>query len=286
MIAIHNRRFHFMLKKSFLENKYFRYLSNLMFISFFICFFNSLNIHASSGKLSKKSLSISEAVYQKKYVDQGFRQERTLDEYIETFGESFRNMLNEVNKNNGVWLDGGSGSARFFIQSMDQYPNMKRIGCAPNVPVNHEEILKLDEQYKQLFNYYLETVEDLNIAVKVDMITDVFGAMSYTDDVSAVMCKYLAMLNVGGKIFLNTSYVERNDNELLKGLGVGTFFAKGKKILSFKDYLDTVKGIQLEILGRNVVVITKTNKKNHCPKTKHIETHDIGEKPPYRIFNL
>ncbi len=123
------------------------------------------------------------------------------------------------------WLDGGAGQANFYFDYLknprfSSKSKAKFIGINASLPPNFEKLRDWETNSPRSFAYYpLCKVEDFNadeFENKIDLITDIYGALSYTGDLSKVLYQYMKILKVGGKLFscdslFSTSICDRSE---------------------------------------------------------------------------
>ncbi|MFN9067948.1 MAG: hypothetical protein ACK5V3_12025 [Bdellovibrionales bacterium] len=139
-----------------------------------------------------------------------FRTDRTLAKYARYLTPSGRSLFEYFkNLNNGaLWLDSGAGLAIALKQGLSQFPNLqKAIAIGVKKPEGFlEPSLEMDRQRFEYLEGYMEKLFDegkLNPWMgRVDIITDVLGAFSYTRDMRKVLQIQLDLLAPGGTLFL------------------------------------------------------------------------------------
>jgi hypothetical protein len=150
-------------------------------------------------------------------------------------------------------LDSGAG---LFLPIEEYYASggkAKTIGVAIETPPDHWRIVALQKKQGQRFKAILgRPVEDLDLdqSSQVDLITDLFGAFSYSPQIDIVLSKYLKLLKVGGRI--DVLYKTSHNPIVLGGVDVGVL-----------AWLRTIPGIECRAFnnpdGDVVLTIQKTN---------------------------
>jgi len=119
------------------------------------------------------------------------------------------------------WLDGGSGYALAQLQALnlvkpklgpvlphEQRQFLRATAVTHTRPPSYEADPKVDKlldsppsNFKYLCGDILKILEKMKSG-SVDLITDLFGAMSYTNDITSLLKLYLRLLKVGGDLLL------------------------------------------------------------------------------------
>lgn len=126
---------------------------------------------------------------------------------LSTSGESrsFSDILIQSLKKGKAWLDSGAGECCAILNVLEKHPNAIITGLTLNKTM--KEIL-----FKRLFqdhpNFTLISENILNFEVilsthpsqKFEIITDIYGPLSYVNDFSRILNIYTRSLNIGGQI--------------------------------------------------------------------------------------
>lgn len=213
------------------------------------------------------------------------------------------------------WFDGGSGSAKFFYDYIQKikhgekfqdyygdrnFPNIEMYATGVSEPVDPTYIERLKQElnsnnFHPLYGDYIENLNTSNLP-KVDLITDLYGALSYTERPDLLLKKYLELLKPGGKIFT-----------ILKGTINGTtpdaplyfFFeslllrnSEGRKI-STLEWFESIKGmkrvnkIDSQMVRKNNVINLTFERTNDEIVVPELELINFNHgKPPHRFYKV
>lgn len=139
---------------------------------------------------------------------------RGLKDYQNAFQDQFTQAIGQL-KSNDHWIDIGSGSAKalFDFLALTKNPSIQTTAIGVTKPTAYS-VLKSAYQFKRpglLQNHrYIsgKTIEELNIKNDrinpADLITDLFGAFSYSPQIDQVLFQQISMLKLGGQLFVYT----------------------------------------------------------------------------------
>ena len=165
--------------------------------------------------------------------DGGFRVSRNLDEYEKMFGADFLIRLVNFGRTN-AWIDMGAGQGEAQLQYLRQG------GMATTKAIAFERPFKLrqtdPEHFQFLSGRFLENIPDAEIG-HADLITDVYGVLSYTPQLGLALAKYFRFLKVGGAL-----YVHHDLSKIVIVLGDG-------RELFLPEWLRTLPGLSVEKVG-------------------------------------
>ncbi len=227
---------------------------------------------------------------------------RTLQSYYYLF-QNLDKTIAEL-KPNSRWFDGGSGKSHFFYDYYISYshgrsPKLELIATGISKPKDSKFIDVLELQNKLTFkNMYGQKLEDLdtNGFQKVDIITDSYAALSYSDRPDLVLQKYLEILNTGGKLFTFLHGTVNGSNPaspLFYFIDSLIIKNKNGKFLSTIEWLDSIKGIKRinqiipsEVQKDNIVRLTfeRTAEEIEIPEIELI--HFSEGPPPLRTYQM
>ena len=149
---------------------------------------------------------------------------------------------------NDHWIDVGSGSAKAQLEFLSQLNTSKiqTSAIAVNKPVVYS-VLKNTYALKhpgilQKHRYFSgKTVEELDLVrerlVSADLVTDLFGAFSYSPQIDQVLFKQISMLKVGGQLFVYTPLI----------MQIKIYDQKGNQI-PIRDWLSSIPGVKVSSL--------------------------------------
>lgn len=221
---------------------------------------------------------------------EAFEADRGLSDHHAEFGAKYMYALASLTPND-VWLDGGAGAARAQIEYLagalgEMYPTKAR--CVAVSVTRHSSLdprylkaidspaLKLmnSKQLTYLHGRYIEQIPKAELG-HAKLITDFFGALSYTENLSDVLQLYFSILDNNGTIF--AAFTDQRTRII-----VGD-----SKPMMLSEWLKTIPGIVLEPIkvGSNPsFVIKKTALYRGVPKT--VLTKVGGGRPPTRVFRV
>lgn len=175
-----------------------------------------------------------------------FTRGRDLGTYVAKLGPGFHAAIDAIGKRpDPRWLDSGGGEGIAVRQYLDLakargWPAVKVTLLAYETPARSEGLLEV------LSGRFLEKIPDAEIA-KSDVITDLFGPLSYSGQPHLVLQKYLDRLKDGGKAFIHL------------GAGDQAFGTKNTvvmadgRVVPFVEWLKTVPGLDFENEVRRIV---------------------------------
>lgn len=195
---------------------------------------------------------------------------RDLWEYQTYLEKGFKEKLESLDEN-GHWIDLGAGKAQAQI---DYYINFKN----PKIAAQSTAVCyKLDRWFGiPRFQGKLEVKEGMfekqntHDWKKADLISDFFGVISYTQDMTTSLQKTFDLLKVGGELYIHsTNYV--------------THIQMTEKTVTLTEFLQEIPGIKVE--GRfGSLKITKLEEHIEIPEMEIIKYKD--EAPPIRVFKI
>lgn len=175
-----------------------------------------------------------------------FTRGRDLGTYVEKLGPGFHAAIDALGRRpDPHWLDSGGGEGVAVKEYLDlakarNWPAVKITLLAYETPARSAGLLEV------LSGRYLEKIPDAEIA-KTDIITDLFGPLSYSGQPHLVLQKYFNRLKDEGKAFIHL------------GAGDQAFGTKNTvvmadgRVVPFVDWLKTVAGLDFENEVRHIV---------------------------------
>lgn len=197
---------------------------------------------------------------------------RTLHEYAYNLHRDFSQSLNAL-KAEDTWIDLGAGKGQ---AAEDYFASRPYRQYAANVVLITYKldrlfgIRKYDGKLRVLEGRLWEDIP-VNEIPKAKLMTDVFGALSYTRDLSTALTKIFESLEKNGELYVyGTPYL--------------TVIEKGDQTLNLEGLLKGITGLQVE--GRyGGIKITKTADNILVPKMQLIHI-DESKKPFFRRFRV
>ncbi|MDD5303046.1 MAG: hypothetical protein PHS14_08035 [Elusimicrobia bacterium] len=175
-----------------------------------------------------------------------FTRGRDLGTYVEKLGPGFHAAIDAIGRRpDPRWLDSGGGEGVAVKEYLDlakarNWPAVKITLLAYDTPARSEGLLEV------LSGRYLEKIPDSEIT-KSDIITDLFGPLSYSGQPHLVLQKYLDRLKDGGKAFIHLGAGDQafgTTNQVVMADG---------RVVPFVDWLKTVPGLDFEYEVRHIV---------------------------------
>jgi ribosomal-protein-alanine N-acetyltransferase len=247
--------------------------------------------------------------------DNNFRVNRDLPNYNYQLplegGKGIETTLEKLPQHS-VWVDMGAGEARALNDGLEKYPNIEKgIGIAFKRPLNATDS-RPDGRLQYLDGDYVENMYQsgkLNsVKGKTDLITDVYGPISYSEDIPKLLQTYMDLLKPDGKLIFNIMS-ERNFSTALnqnRVINPGTVVPINKvsngKVnaddpTGMIDWLRKIPGIkvvetkQVKATHGNLyessysVEIIKTQPNVTIPNNLRTKTYEPSN-PPLRTFEL
>ncbi len=204
------------------------------------------------------------------------------------------------------WLDAGAGQAIAIRDTLKNKKFQSKIDKAYSVvykkPNDGQTDLNNDiELFKNKFMYiegdYIENLFSegklKDLEGNLDIITDLFGPLTYTKDLSKVVEIYLKLLKKGGELEFNIGLMNTSGNPWLY---LQFIDSNGKKINNaeevLQEWFSKIKGVEIikqDISGFNDYsinfLIRKISDNIEIPKFI-FESYDDLLVPPFRTFKL
>lgn len=210
-------------------------------------------------------LFITERIQKNKFVT-----DRHLDDYARELHPDFKKSVATLSPDQH-WVDLGAGKALAQIDYIKAQESHAQAALTTAVA------FKLDRWFSpksydgklQVKEGAFET-QDTYAWKKVDLITDVYGVLSYTGHLSVSLQKTFDMMNINAELYL-----------LMTPYGTQVQTAQGK--IALIDFLKSIPGIKIEGTGSQLK-ITKTAETITVPSLRLVRYTD--EAPPLRLFEL
>ncbi|MEK2688934.1 hypothetical protein [Bdellovibrio sp. GT3] len=207
----------------------------------------------------------------KRVAENIFATNRNLEDYSLELHPDFKVSIAKLTANQH-WVDLGAGKATAQIQFLKSFKNKS------DRPQMTAVAFKLDRWFKpSTFNGKLSIQEGAYEAMptaswkKADVVTDLYGVLSYTTDFSGALQKTVDMMNVHGELYL-------------LALPWGYQFEKGPTQMDLPQYLEGIEGLRIEHLQRGQFKITKTQESVTIPPVELLRYTDSP--PPLRTFQI
>jgi len=138
------------------------------------------------------------------FQDNTFKVGRGLKHYGKLLGSHLSRRLSEMGEGDH-WIDGGAGRAfamRTYLKKRYSIPKPRMTAVAMQQPNKRGLARALDahgDRFRYLSGRPIEELTSEEVG-RAGLITDIYGALSYTPHVDQVMAKYLELLDVGGEL--------------------------------------------------------------------------------------
>lgn len=207
---------------------------------------------------------VSSRVQKNKFVTN-----RDLYEYREVLHADFMKSLTGLTPDQH-WVDLGAGKANAQIDYIKSFSN--HLSAAQTTAVAY----KLDRWFSPpKFDGKLQIKEGAFEQQptaswkKADLVTDVFGVISYTRDLQTSLQKVFDLMNVKGEFYIFTTNYHTSVR------------VSEKKSLSLMDFIATIEGLRVE--GRfGTIKITKEIENVIVPRLELLKY--VDDAPPTRAF--
>ncbi|MFM8313962.1 MAG: hypothetical protein ACKOA8_06720 [Deltaproteobacteria bacterium] len=275
-----------------------------------------------------------------------FETQRGIEEYIELFPDSFLVELAKLNKHQH-WIDAGSGegyaSLDFFQRSIDPErilaqakaswfrgrvihfdPGLLRQGLhlintssarekpkVTAVTYHMEKKAKVSPEVEYKVGKFFEDISTSEFK-PADLITDLFGVMSYSPQIDVVLKQYHDILKLQGKAYIYAgdfvdipTYSGLFKKQTMGERGWFSNFALSQvkrrdgSQISLIDWISSLpgfessleervltqpptQGVQSGRVLRKTLILKKTNLETKIPRLRLVESDD--QKPPLRVF--
>lgn len=219
-----------------------------------------------------------------------FNIERLLEHYKYLLGDDFRKKLASLNTPEHHWIDSGAGlgyatgeyvkseeGSRTHVTAISRYvPLLKReyLGGIGWFPIKYIRKIESETQGRLRFlsGKPFEKISNAEIG-KADLITDLLGTFSYSEDPSTVLQKYLDLLKPDGELYLYLGNGSRSTVSDPSNLNGYSFISQ---------WLTNIQGINAEVTSNGTVRITKTTMEVKVPQLKML--HTTADSPPIRKY--
>lgn len=179
-------------------------------------------VHAQSGRVPdlRKDLDKQDAIYRSRghSVPRGYVTDRSLVHYDELLPRDFAATRDALGTR-GRWLDIGAGSGQAMLDFAERMRNepLGGDGAEDALDVRGRLVaMSIEDRRRDAWHQVASTLRANEMRYihgkrlrdfppdelgRFDMITDVYGGFSYTEDLSTFMDKVLALLHTGGRFF-------------------------------------------------------------------------------------
>ena len=213
----------------------------------------------------------------KRITSNAFQVDRKLSDYFDFFAPTgFRDDVADLTASQ-LWIDMGTGEGHAledFIRTPRYRGNALGITAGPQI-----DAIRLDGlanaskgRLKWSRGKLLENIPQTELP-KAQLITDVFGPLSYTKQVDVTLQRYLDLLDTNGTLYFRYS----PDRNLVRD-------ANGIYAPTFLQWLQSIEGIKVSVndLSQKNIKITKIAKNVKIPELS-LESMADGA-PPVRKY--
>ncbi len=183
---------------------------------------------------------------------------RSLENYSSRLFPSFRQRMSEL-KPNDLWIDLGGGEGRAAEEYLQSKINpleaaqvylITYVGRRSSILKRKIEIPSFQGKLKVLEGRFFEEIPDQEIP-QADMITDFYGVLSYTGDLSLTLRKIFRHLKLHGELYIHSS-------------NMVTSIETSNGVMSLTSFLKSLSGLQVE--GQDgILKITKEQEEIKVP---------------------
>ncbi|MFN9067953.1 MAG: hypothetical protein ACK5V3_12050, partial [Bdellovibrionales bacterium] len=198
---------------------------------------------------------------------------RSLDEYIDGFFTGFKNSLDKL-KPHEVWMDLGSGKGKAALEFLRSKRHMQDSPTVVLITYKSGRWLKWPQFSGKLKTFEGKLFEDIveSEMPKAQLITDFFGVLNYTLDLTLSLTKVFSHLEKGGELYLHSKHTHTMI-ETPQG-----------KIMGLTEFLKSIPGLEVE--GQfGILKVTKSADRIVVPELKLVKV-DEAERPFFRRFAL
>lgn len=275
---------------------------NLLFVTIFVsvCFSKAVFANECVGYFLQNDQILKT---EDRLENNQFYVDRGLWKYNWYLGRYFKRQLNLLHLRFQLWIDLGAGNAK--AQRDYLYSNPDRETQLWSVSYKKPKNAKLDRYLTNQSTRYLHGryFEDMNFDnVRADLITDVFGPLTYTKDISQLLQKSLSLLKPGG---VYAAILPLTDTSALRAsmyrrdlpidsniVHLVTFVNANGHKLNPVVVLNKIKGVRILSLREKStflfddpvieIVFERTNEPIYVPPLELISFSDGN--PPNRVF--
>jgi hypothetical protein len=236
-----------------------------------------------------------------------YTQTRILDDYNNYFlfreGKNLLQTLANL-RTGATWFDMGSGRNVALVKGLQKNPQIRR---GVGVSATRTEFALGDERVpgrlKQINGDYLENLVAQGRLKsqkgKVDLITEVFGPMTYSRQVTEIMQIYLDLLKTNGQLMMAFQIARGKQRSIFEPKEVYPYNSvsseRGLNEYGLLEWMKTIQGISIEFVEQKTekeegqfehtigVRITKLIDQVNVPRTIEVDK-EIPTVPPMRIF--
>lgn len=239
-----------------------------------------------------------------------YKTHRDLDNYNLMFPFTQTSSLTQQVKllpPSAVWVDSGAGGLYALAQGLSRNSFITGVGITYKLPKRVVDVTESGERLVVLEGDYIENMYAKGQLSawkgRVDLLTDVFGPLSYTERLPLVLQVYLDLLRPGGQMVVNFpqqrnfSVVGYYNVPLDTPISVNAFMRGGRELPDgFIEWLKTIPGIKVEEVAESrnqidmdfweqelAIKITKLAPQVQVPENLRLINY-MSDRPPVRSF--
>ena len=203
-----------------------------------LCLHGLVLVLALAGSADAGSRGEAADLCERIIIEGGFVKSRGLLKYVTLLGPSFMTDVARLGPR-GIWADMGAGRG----DAVREYKNWGGRAGVMAASFESLETLRLlgevPEGMRILDGRFVEDIPPSELG-RADVITDVYGAMSYSSRIDKVLERYFRMLKPGGAIYLHSFEA----HTVVTGPGGTNLF--------LREWLQTLPGVHAERTWRMV----------------------------------
>lgn len=236
-----------------------------------------------------KNEQIAEALKTNRFVVS-----RGLDNYMQTFGLRFEKWLENLSPDQ-VWIDFGAGSREAVINYLIEFGSRAaKVYALDFVKPKLDNLWQIAESElvakSKLVNLTGKLVEDYSATEipKFDIATDLYGPISYTENITLVLQRYLdSFRSNSSSLFVKTSYAFGLESRVgMSFRDTGTYiFTLSGEMISLTTWISRIEGVKLNISSKlnGSFILQKIKSEVIVPELEFVSSYAYGM-PPVRIF--
>lgn len=214
--------------------------------------------------------------------DGDFTQERDLPLYRNILGVEFEELLERLRVFGGHWIDMGAGRAfaltAFLKTSGDNVRGTAVVKADPDMRSTGRNLKILnrpgaEERFRHFTGEFIENYSlwRLTQLGQAELITDVYGPMTYSSRPDLVLETYFKLVPVGGKIFFTRFQMTEFETDFGMSRDMRRWLGEGR-------------GYEIKFVGTHGVLIEKISDEYFIPSLTIMNFEAYT--PPIRVFDV
>ncbi len=213
-----------------------------------------------------------------------FEVSRGLWQYEMAFGDLFSADLRRITPR-GVWIDVGAGSAKAQIELLEK-TQVGPVCVAVSVQKPADQLLdRAIQRWGVLFQYREgRPIEEYapDTFPRADIITDVYGAASYTPHLDVVLQQYGRILKKSGRLYIVLLLTKILDSEEHDD---DAHSPASQQVQAWLSSIEGLKTLKVNVYQSGVLLAVSLEKiadEVRVPPLRLVSFKD--DKPPYRVY--